>query len=85
VSIEDIVCVEELIGLNFEFWKTTKSEITAFERKKKLNQDKLLGLKFSTQDKNAVFEEQNKDLEEKRDELNTQKKSRLLLSSEVSQ
>jgi len=75
MSTEDIVCVEELIGLNSEFLKTTKSEIIALQRKKTLNQDKLLGLKFSTQDKNVVFAQHNKDLEEKKEELNAKKKN----------
>ena len=65
VSEEDIACVQQLVGLNSDFWKATRIEITALEKKKKLNQDKLLGLEFSTQDKNAVFTEQAKDLEEK--------------------
>jgi len=85
ISTKDIVQVEELMDLNFECWKTSKTEIAIVERKRKLNQDKLLGLKFSTQDRNDIFVEQAKDLEEKKLDLSVQKKSRLLLTTEVSQ
>ena len=84
VSTDDIVHVEELISLTSEIWKITKTEITILERKRKINQDKLLGLKFSTQDRNVMFAEQAKDLEEKNQELDAKKKSRVLLSIEVS-
>ena len=82
--MEDIIRVEALIDLNSELLKTTKNKIAALEKKRKLNEDKLLGLKFSTQDRNQVFAEQVKDLEEKKEELSSSQKARILLSSEVS-
>ena len=63
VSEDEINRVEQLLALNSNFWKKSSNTIISLQRKRQLNQEKLLGLKFSMHDKNAVFSEQSKELD----------------------